>query len=131
MVWLGRRFLVPFAVGSAVCAILLLVWTIFPSDTEVRINLQDFAFTVLLILPFQVAGLCLFVPVALLLSDLSLPKPIYPILLVVVGAILGSVVVLPVSERPYFLDVTLAASCGALSAVIWLAFNRDVVKLRA
>ena len=131
MIWMVRRLLVPFALGSVVCTILLLVWGIWVSDTEVSIGLHDLAFAALLILPFQAVGLGLFVPIVLLLCDLELSRPIYPILLAVVGAALGMVVVLPFSERLYFLELTLPATCGAFSALVWFAFNRDAIKQRA
>jgi hypothetical protein len=131
MVWIVRRLLVPFALGSVVCTILLLVWAIWGSDTEVSIGLHGFAFAALVILPFQAVGLALLVPIALLLCDLSLPRPVYPILLAVVGAALGTVVVLPISERPHFLELILPATCGAVSALVWFAFNRDAIKRQA
>ena len=131
MVWVVRRLLVPFAVGSVVCTIFLFIWAILGSDTEVSVGLHDLAFAALLILPFQAAGLVLLVPIALLLCDLSLPRPIYPVLLAAVGAALGTVVVLPISDRPYFVDFILSATCGASSALVWFVFNRDAIKRRA
>jgi hypothetical protein len=95
------------------------------------LGLHDFAHAALLILPFQAVGLGLLVPIALLLCNLSLPRPAYPMLLAVVGAALGTVVVLPISDWPYLLELTLPATCGALSALVWLAFNRDAIKRRA
>lgn len=118
-------------VGSAVCIVLLLIWAIWVSETEVSFGTHDFLFTALLILPFQAIGLCLLIPIALLLCDLSLPRPVYPMLLALIGALLGPVVILPVSDRLYFLDLTLPATCGALSALVWFAFNRDAIKRRS
>lgn len=92
------------------------------------LGLRDFAFAALLILPFQAVGLGLLVPIALLVCDLSLPRPLYPILLAVIEAALGTVVVLPISDRPYLLELALSATCGALSALVWFAFNRDAIK---
>jgi hypothetical protein len=131
MPWLVRRFLVPFALGSLACTILLLVWAIWSSDTEVSLHLHDFALAALFVLPFEAVGLALLVPIALLLGGLSLPTPFYPLLLAVLGSALGTLVVLPISDRPYFLELTLPASCGALSALIWFAFNRDAINRRA
>jgi hypothetical protein len=131
MVWAVRRVLIPFAVNGVVGIVLLLAWTIWGSDTEVRVGLHDFALATLFVLPFQAVGLALLVPIALLLCDLSLPKGVYPTLLAVVGAAVGMVVVLPISDRPHFLDFTLPATCGALSALVWFAFNQDAIKRRA
>jgi hypothetical protein len=131
MGWAIRRVLVPFAVGGVVDIFFLLAWTIWGSDTEVSVGLHDLTLAALFVLPFQAVGLVLLVPIALLLCDLSLPKPIYPTLLAVVGAALGIVVVLPITDRPHFLDFTLPATCGALSALVWFGFNQDAIKRRA
>lgn len=131
MVWAVRRLLVPFAVGGFVSTVLLLVWANWGGDTGVGVGLHDLALAALFILPFQTAGLALLVPIALLLCGLSLPKPVYPMLLAFVGAALGTVVVLPISDRPQLLELTLPAICGASSALVWFAFNRDVIKRRA
>jgi hypothetical protein len=130
MTWILRRVLVPFVVGSVVCAVLLLAWAIWGSDTEVSLGIHDYALAALLVLPFQAIGLCMLVPIALFLGDLSLPRLVYPMLLSVVGAALGTVVILPISDSPYFLELTLPATCGALSALVWFAFNRDAIKRR-
>jgi peptidoglycan/LPS O-acetylase OafA/YrhL len=130
MVWVLRRVLIPFAAGGVVGIALLLAWTVWGSDTEVSVGLHDLALAALFVLPFQAAGLAILVPIALFLCDLPLPRPLYPALLAVVGAAFGIAVVLPISDRPHFLDFTLPATCGALSALVWFAFNQDAMKRR-
>ena len=130
MAWVIRRFLAPFAVGSVFCTVLLLAWVVWGSDAQGSLGLHDFAFGAFLILPFQAIGLGLLLPIALLLCNIPLPRPVYPMLLALVGAALGAVVVLPISGRPDFLELTLPAICGALSALVWFAFNRDAIKRR-
>jgi len=131
MIWTLRRVLVPFAIGGGVGIALLLVWTIWGSDAEVSVGVHDLALAALFVLPFEAVGLALLVPIALLLGGLSLPTPFCPLLLAILGSALGTLVVLPISDRPYFLELTLPASCGALSALIWFAFNRDAINRRA
>jgi len=128
--WVFRRLLIPFAVGSVLCTALLLVWVISGSDTGAGVGLHDLVLAALFILPFEAVGLVLLVPIALLLCDLSLPRHVLPLLLAVVGAALGIVVVLPISDRPYLMEFTLPATCGALSALVWFAFNRDANRRR-
>jgi hypothetical protein len=127
MVWMTRRLLIPFAVGSVVCTIFLLIVALSGTDTEVSLGLHDLALAGLFVLPFQAVGLALLVPIALLLCGLSLPRPAYPILLAIVGAALGAAIVLPISDRP-LPGLGLPSACGALSGLIWFAFNRDAVK---
>lgn len=128
MVWVVRRLIIPFAVGSVISTTLLLLWTIWGTNTEVSLGFHDLAFAALLVLPFQAVGLGLFVPIALLLGDMSLQRPVYAALLAAVGAALGTVAVLPISDRIYLLELTLPAACGAISALVWFAFNRDAIK---
>jgi hypothetical protein len=130
MTWVVRRLLIPFAVGSMVCTTLLLVWAISGSGTGAGVGLHDLVLAALFILPFEAVGLVLLVPIALLLCDLSLPRHVLPLLLAVVGAALGIVVVLPISDRPYLMELTLPATCGALSALVWFGFNRDANRRR-
>ncbi len=128
MIWIVRRLLVPFAVGSAVSIVLLLIWALWMDDSGVSFRIHDFALAAGFVLPFQLVGFALLVPIALLLCNLPLPKSAYPALLATVGAALGITVVLPISDEPNFLDLTLLATCGALSALVWFAFNRDAIK---
>ena len=128
MVWIARRLVAPFAVGSIICIFLLLVWASRASDAKASLSLHDVALAGLFVLPFQVVGLLLLVPIALLLCGLTLPRPAYPMLLAIVGAALGAVVVLPISDRPSLLELSLPAACGALSALVWFAFNRDAIQ---
>jgi hypothetical protein len=129
--WIFRRILLPFVVGAAACIGLLLVWLILNTDTTMGVGLRDLALIALFVLPFQVIGLALLVPSALLLCSLSFPKPVYPAVLVLVGAALGVVVTLPISDRPHPLEFILPAICGAMSAMIWFLLNRDTIKHRA
>lgn len=131
MAWVVRRLLIPFALGSAICTTLLLVWLTWGSDTEVGVGLNDVAIAAFVVLPFQGIGLGLLVPIALLVCDLSLPRPVYPVFLAIIGAMIGTIVVLPITERPYLLELTLPAACGTLSALVWFAFNRDAIRQRA
>jgi hypothetical protein len=131
MAWVVRRLLIPFAVGSVVCTFLLLGWAIWGTDTEVTLGVRDFALAALFVAPFLAVGLGMLVPIALLLRDLPLPRLLYPLLLAAIGALLGAVVVLPISNQPYFLELSLPAACGALSALVWFAFNRDAIRRQA
>ena len=69
------------------------------------------------------------VPLALLLCRLSLPKASYPMSVAVVGAglgaALGTVVMFP---EVLLLRLIFPATCGALSGLAWLAFNRDAIQ---
>jgi len=128
--WIVQRIILPFVAGAAVGIGLLLVWLIANTDTTTGFVLRDFALIALLVLPFQAVGLVLLVPIALLLCSLSFPKPVYPALVVLVGAALGVVVMLPISDGSNLLDFTLPATCGAISAIIWFLLNRDAIKQR-
>jgi hypothetical protein len=127
MVWVIRRLIVPFAVGSVVCTAFLLIWVNWGADAEVIFRLNDLLVAVLFILPLEAVGLALLVPVALLICHLSLPRKAYPVLIAVTGAVLG-IVLMPLSFEPYLLEFTLPATCGALSALVWFAFNQDAIK---
>lgn len=90
MIWVVRRLLIPFAMGSVVSTMLLVIWIAWRTDTEAGLALNDLAFAALLVLPFQAVGLALLVPIALLLGDLALPRPVFPAILAAVGAALGN-----------------------------------------
>jgi hypothetical protein len=131
MIWVVRRLLVLFAASSAVCMIIVLVAATWLSESSSSLAAHDFTLAALFVLPFQAVGFAMLVPTALLLSGLSLPRPVYPMLLALVGAALGTVLVLPFSDAPSLLDLTLPATCGALSALVWFAFNRNAIRPQA
>lgn len=129
--WIVRRIIFPFVAGEAVGIGLLLVWLVLNNGTIMGLNLRELALVAIFVLPFQAVGMALLVPIALLICSLSFPKPAYPPLLVLVGAALGVVVTLPISDRPHLLEFTLPAICGAMSAMIWFLLNQDIIKQRA
>lgn len=131
MGWVLRRLLLPFAVGSVICASLLLIWGIWSADAKAPLSPYDIAFVTLLVMPYQAVGVGLLAPMALLLCDLELPRPMYPIILGVIGSVLGLIVTLPITDRPDLPEFILPATCGALSALVWLAFNRNAITGRA
>jgi hypothetical protein len=94
-------------------------------------HISDMARLWSFIIVFEGLGLMLLVPIALALGLLShsIVKPAYPLLVGVLGSAIGVILVLPISVgAPTFPDILLPVTCGAISALIWLAFNRDVVR---
>lgn len=131
MKWLFRRLFGPFAVGSLVCILLLLAWTKVAAGTRVAIGFPETALASLFILPFEAIGLALLLPIGLGLRNMLLPRRVKWLLLVIIGAMLGIVVVLPIidfNNMPALLELALPAACGALSAGVWFAFNRDLAR---
>lgn len=131
MLWIVRRLIAPFALGSLVCILLLVICAIWSSQTHESFGPGDFAMFALFVLPFEVIGFCLLVPIALFVCNLSFPRPVYPMLLAAVGAIIGVVVVLPIADDAPPLDFALPTACGMVSAMIWFACNQDAIKGRA
>ena len=131
MSWVVRRLLVGFAVGNVVCTILLLVWTVPGSDAAVSVGLRDLAFAGLVILPFQAVGLGVLFQSPCLYVTCRFQGRLIRCFWRSWERRCGTVVVLPISESPYFLELTLPATCGALSALVSFAFNRDAIKQRA
>ena len=127
MIWLLRRLLGPFVIGSIVCATLLLLWT-WTTEIEASARLPDAALAFLFMLPFQAVGLILLLPLALALGNRTLRVRFYPVLLALIGSVLGVVVVLPIMDAPSFLEIALAATCGAVSAIVWFVINLDVAR---
>ena len=126
MAWVIRRIALPFVVGSALCIILLLALVFWTGDAGLSLRLHDLELVALFVVLFQAAGLALFVPTALLLVRSSIQGPKYLILLALLGAVLGIVVMLPImSAGRRLIDLSLPAGCGALSALVWFAFNQN------
>jgi hypothetical protein len=71
---------------------------------------------------FEAIGLVLFVPIALFLSD-RLPRDRFLPVILLIGAAIGAVVSLPISQ-PNLRDLTLPMLCGAASALVWFVINR-------
>ncbi|URD60708.1 hypothetical protein M8312_13160 [Sphingomonas sp. KRR8] len=131
MNWTLRRIVGPLALGTVLGTVALLVWTMWGRDVGGDFRLDGLAVLVLFVFPFQIVGLALLLPVALLLCDMALPRPLYGVLLPMVGALLGVAVVLPIVDRAPLLDSALPAACGAMSSIAWLAFNRDAIRRKA
>lgn len=125
VVWLFRRLLIPFALGTIVCAAIFIVWALAATESQANVTLRDIFFATYFIMPFEALGLLLLLPIALVIGD-RLPWPLSVLLLVLIGALLGVALVLPISEAPTLLDFALPATCGAVSALIWFLVNRDV-----
>jgi hypothetical protein len=131
MIWPIKRLIIPLVLNTMICVVMLQVWIALETEGwPPSIRASDFAVFMFLLLPFEALGLVLLLPIALFVCDLSLPRLLYPTLLMVAGGALGVVVVLPTSERPFGPDLVLPATCGATSALIWIALNRDAIKAR-
>jgi hypothetical protein len=130
MSWAIRRLFGPFAAGTVVCTVFLLVWVNWGAGAEASFRLNDVEVAALFILPLEAVGLAMLVPVALLICHLSLPRKAYPILITVTGAMLGMMMMMPLSDTPYLLEFALPVTCGALSGLVWFAFNLDAIKQR-
>jgi hypothetical protein len=125
MIWLLRRLLGSLLVATAICTALVFAWVLPTLNTGPALTFSDVAMGYFIMLPFAVVGMILLLPIALALRSLALPEWIHPLLIIVVGAALGIVVVFPIGNGPPLQDFTLATACGAASALVWLAFNRD------
>lgn len=124
MTWPLRRFLAPVLAGSIVCTGLLFGWTMV-QDLRAP-HLADTARVWPFMLLFEALGLVLLVPLASVIFKWSPSKLLRPFLFAVVGSVIGVVLILPISvARPTFPEILLPLACGAVSALIWLAFNRE------
>jgi hypothetical protein len=128
MHWLFRRILMPVCLGTMVGAVLLVIFIYTgPDKPEGIFHWSFFVMTALLVAPFEASGLVLFLPIALLLCDIPMPRFLRIILITVTGSILGTIVTLPITDGPITIHLVLSAFCGAASSVIWYALNSDAV----
>lgn len=125
MSWLLRRLLLPFILGSIVCTTLLLVWELPGSEIPQMLGSPaELWFVAVFPVLFQVIGLAVVVPAARILRQFSLRTSVSAVVLTVLGSAIWVLVALPIDER---LTLPEFAALGAVSALIWLALNRDAV----
>lgn len=125
MSWAIRRLLLPLLIGGIFCTTFLygLLW--WAGSAVGTFRLHDFAIIGLVVALFEAVGLSLLIPIALLVGRLSLPSAAYPIIIILAGTMLGTALMLPLSDPP-FQDAELFATCGGVSAAIWFLFNRPL-----
>lgn len=126
--WFVRRLLAPFVLGTVVCAAFFLIWVAVTIDGTWHPTSRDIVDATVIIFPFEAVGLILLVPIAFLLFRSNLRPPLQVVLLIAVGSAVGALVAGPLFSGLSLLQFSLPATCGALSALVWTALNRDLIR---
>lgn len=97
------------------------------ADNRWALHISDVAHVWPFILLFEAVGVALLLPLGLALLRRPLPTLLYPFLLAIAGSAIGALLMVPISIGGVGLP-TLPMACGALSALVWLAFNRAPIR---
>lgn len=118
------RTLLSFAISTVAIAVAFLLWALPAPSAQRGYVWGEIALVLLWVSPFTALGLLLLMPMAWL-SIRRTPAPAARFAaLVAAGGVLGTLLLLPLTEMPTF-DLLIGTAAGAFTAGTWAFLNQS------
>lgn len=119
-----RRAVFPFLTSTVLIATALLTWATLSAPAGSIRRWHDIEMAVLWASPFTSLGIFVLNLIAWITDWVPLDRTPRALILLCAGSTIGTLLVLPLTEKPSF-ELFVGTAAGAFCAGIWMVFNPD------